>query len=74
MFLLTVNLMIMTRSKRMHSYNFVINNYHNFPFLFLTSKFHKTPIKFRFICCNSRGIARSFNLTLLEYVNRIWSP
>lgn len=56
----------------MHVHNYEINNYQSLPFLFLTSKFHKTPIKFRFISYNSKGIGKRFNIKLQVFLKRIY--
>lgn len=57
----------------MYCYNFEINNYPSFLFfLFLTPEFHKNPIKFRYIDCNSRVIGESFNVKFQELFKRIY--
>lgn len=38
----------------------------------MTPKYHKCPIKFRFICCNSRGIPKSFNVKFQDFLKRIY--
>lgn len=60
------------KAKSLYSYHFSISNYHSFPFLFMTPKFHKTPVKFRFICCNSIGIGKSFNVKLQNFLKKIY--
>ena len=52
--------------------NIPINKYKiSFPFLFLTPKFHKLPVKFRYICSNVNSIGNSFNRKFENMLKRI---
>lgn len=44
----------------------------NLPFLFLTPKFHKNPVKFRFICCTTNSIGKCFNIQLQNVLKQIY--
>lgn len=42
------------------------------PFLFATPKFHKSPVKFRFVCCTSNSIGKDANVVLQKYLKDIF--
>lgn len=44
----------------------------NFPFLFMTPKFHKNPVGFRFICSTVNSIGRIFGVRLQNYLKKIY--
>lgn len=49
-----------------------ISNNLDFPFLFMTPKFHKDPIGFRFICSTVNSIGRIFSIHLQNYLKKIY--
>ena len=42
-----------------------------FPYLFVTVKFHKTPTKFRFVTCNTKGYNKKISCIFFNYLNVI---
>ena len=49
-----------------------VSNIFKFPFIFLTPKFHKNPVKFRYICSTVNSIGRCFSVRLCDYLKRIY--
>ena len=43
----------------------------NFPYLFATIKFHKNPIKFRFVTCNTNCYNKQACKIFFNYLNKI---
>lgn len=56
----------------MFSYKFNYSNHQKIPFIFMMPKFHKVPVKFRFICCTSKSVNKNFNLTLQKFLKQVY--
>lgn len=56
------------KCKSLYYYHFNLSNHHKLSFIFMTSKFPKTPIKFRFIC----SINRNFNIVLENMLRKTY--
>lgn len=49
--------------KSLFSDTFNFSNHYRLPFIFITSKFHMNPFKFRYICYTSKSINKPRNET-----------
>lgn len=58
------------KCKSLFFYNFNLSNHHTFTSIFMTPKFSKTPVKFRFICSISKNINRNFNIVLQNLLKK----